>query len=68
VSNSSNASGALTVLTAHAPQIFTLATELSKLPKSIKSKATTTVDQAQTALKREQCDASRAGRPQQSGE
>jgi hypothetical protein len=51
VSNAQNAAGVLAVLTAHESQITQLASELPSLPKSIRSKATTTVDKAQTAIK-----------------
>jgi hypothetical protein len=50
VSNAQNAAGVLSVLMSHASQITQLSSELSTLPKSIKTKATTTVDSAQTAI------------------
>jgi hypothetical protein len=51
VGNAPNAAGVLAALTAHQSQISQLASELSTLPKSIKAKATTTVDKAQAAIK-----------------
>jgi hypothetical protein len=51
VSNAPNAAGVLAALTAHQSQISQLTSELSTLPKSIKAKATTTVDKAQAAIK-----------------
>jgi hypothetical protein len=50
VSNADNSAGILAALTAHQTQISQLTSELSSLPKSIKAKATTTVDKAQTAV------------------
>jgi hypothetical protein len=50
VSNAPNAAGVLAALTAHQAQISQLASELSTLPKSIKAKATTTVNKAQAAI------------------
>lgn len=50
VGNAPNAAGVLTALTADKSQISQLASELSTLPKSIKAKATTTVDKAQAAI------------------
>jgi hypothetical protein len=51
VGNAPNAAGVLAALTAHGAQVSQLASELSTLPKSIKAKATTTVDKAQAAIK-----------------
>ena len=48
--NATDKAGVLAVLTAHQAQITQLASELSSLPKSIKAKATATVDKAQTAV------------------
>jgi hypothetical protein len=45
-----NKAAALSALMAHQAQISQLASELSSLPKSIKAKATATVDKAQTAI------------------
>jgi hypothetical protein len=50
VGNAPDAAGRLAALSAHKSQITQLSSELSTLPKSIKAKATTTVDQAQTAV------------------
>jgi hypothetical protein len=50
VGNAPNAAGVLSALTADKSQISQLASELSTLPKSIKAKATTTVDKAQAAI------------------
>jgi hypothetical protein len=50
VGNASDKAGILAALTAHQAQINQAATELSSLPKSIKSQATTTVDKAQKAI------------------
>jgi hypothetical protein len=51
VSNAPNTAGVLAALMAHQSQVSQLASELSTLPKSIKAKATTTVDKAQAAIK-----------------
>jgi len=51
VGNAPNAAGVLAVLTAHQSQVSQLASELPTLPKSIKAKATATVDKAQAAIK-----------------
>jgi len=48
--NAPNKAGVLSVLTADQAQINQLASELSSLPKSIRAKATTAVDKAQTAI------------------
>ena len=50
VSNASSPAGVLALLTADKAQVSQLASELSTLPKSIKTKATATVDKAQTAI------------------
>ena len=50
VSNAPNAAGVLAALTSHQSQISQIASELSTLPKSIKAKATATVDKAQTVI------------------
>ena len=50
VGNAPNAAGVLRALTADKSQISQLASELTTLPKSIKAKATTTVDKAQAAI------------------
>jgi hypothetical protein len=50
VSNATNAAGVLAVFTAHQSQVSQLASELSTLPKSIRAKATTTVDKAQSVI------------------
>jgi len=50
VSNAPNAAGVLAALTSHQAQVSQLASELSTLPKSIKAKATATVDTAQTVI------------------
>ena len=50
VGNAPNAAGVLSALTADKSQISQLASELTTLPKSIKAKATTTVDKAQAAI------------------
>jgi len=50
VSNAPNAAGVLAALTSHQSQVSQLASELSTLPKSIKAKATATVDKAQTVI------------------
>ena len=51
VSNAPNAAARTAAFTAHQTQINQLASELSTLPKSIKAKATTTVNKAQAAIK-----------------
>jgi hypothetical protein len=48
--NATDKAGVLAVLTADQAQITQLASELSSLPKSIKAKATSTVEKAQTAV------------------
>ena len=50
-SNATSRSAVLAVLTAHQSQINQLASELSTLPKSIKTKATAAVNKAQAAIK-----------------
>lgn len=50
VSNAQGAAAVLSTLTADKTQISQLASELSKLPKSIKAQATITVDKAQAAI------------------
>jgi len=50
VGNASNNAGVLAALTSHQAQISQLASELSTLPKSIKAKATATVEKAQKAI------------------
>ncbi len=50
VSNATGPAGVLAALTSNKAQVDQLASELSTLPKSIKAKATTTVDKAQTAI------------------
>ncbi|HVB92597.1 MAG TPA: hypothetical protein VND70_10935 [Acidimicrobiales bacterium] len=50
VGNAPDQAGVLAVLTAHQAQINQLASKLSSLPKSIKAKATATVDKAQKAI------------------
>lgn len=50
VSNAPNTAGVLAALSAHKAQISQLASELQTLPKSIRAKATTTVDRAQAAV------------------
>jgi hypothetical protein len=51
VSNAPNAAGRVAALTAHEAGINQLASELSTLPKSLKAKATATLDKAQAAIK-----------------
>jgi len=50
-SNATNQAGVLAVLAAHQSQLNQLALELSTLPKSIKTKATAAVNNAQAAIK-----------------
>jgi hypothetical protein len=50
VSNATGPAGVLAALTTNKAQVNQLASELSTLPRSIKAKATTTVDKAQTAI------------------
>jgi hypothetical protein len=50
VGNAPDATGRLAVLTVHKSQVSQLASELSTLPKSVKAKATSVVDKAETAI------------------
>jgi hypothetical protein len=50
VGNASSRAAAVAVLVAHKAQVAQAASELSGLPSSIKAKATSTIDKAQTAI------------------